>query len=101
MTDNIHGELGAMSQAVSKSADVQSSFEDYQNKLRNISEMVQGVWSGQAQRAFNTKYAEIDAQLKVHSADMGNISEGTNVSQNAYMQADDTSAAVLNALSGN
>jgi WXG100 family type VII secretion target len=90
-----------MSQAVSRSADVQSSFEDYQNKLRNISEMVQGVWNGQAQRAFNTKYLEIDGQMKAHSTDMGNISEGTNSSQNAYIQADDTSAAVLNALSGN
>jgi WXG100 family type VII secretion target len=99
--DNIHGELGAMSQAVSRSADVQSTFEDYQNKLRNISEMVQGVWSGQAQRAFGTKYLEIDTQLRTHSTDMGTINEGTSTSQNAYIQADDTSAAVLNALSGN
>lgn len=98
--DNIHGELGAMSQAVSRSADVQTSFEDYQNKLRNISEMVQGVWHGQAKQAFNTKYLEIEAQLKAHSADMGAINEGTNTSQNAYIQGDETSAAILNALSG-
>jgi WXG100 family type VII secretion target len=99
--DNIHGELGAMTQAVSRSADVQSTFEDYQNKLRNISEMVQGMWHGQAQRAFNTKYMEIDAQLKAHSTDMGTISEGTSKSQNDYLHADESSAAVLNALSGN
>jgi hypothetical protein len=98
--DKIHVEETAMVTAVNRSNDVNTSILDYEKQLTGIAEMVKEVWGGKAKAAFDVKHQEIVGYLGVNAADALGISEGTNMSLNTSLAADDDSAAVIAAING-
>jgi uncharacterized protein YukE len=98
--DNIHVEQTAMTTAVSRSADVQTSIMDYEKQMTGIADMVKSVWGGRAKLAFDQKHQEISAYLGVNAQDAGSISEGTSTAHNVSVQADDDAYTLINAING-
>lgn len=98
--DNIHVEQTAMTTAVSRSSDVQTSIMDYEKQLSGIADMVKSVWGGRAKLAFDQKHAEISGHLGINSQDAGAISEGTNTAHNVSVTADDDAYTLINAING-
>jgi len=98
--DNIHVEQTAMTTAVSRSSDVQTSIMDYEKQLTGIADMVKAVWGGRAKLAFDQKHAEISSYLGINSQDAGSISEGTNTANNVSVAADDDAYTLINAING-
>jgi|SRR5690349_1934843 uncharacterized protein YukE len=98
--DNIHVEQTAMTTAVSRSSDVQTSIMDYEKQLTGIADMVKAVWGGRAKLAFDQKHAEISSYLGINSQDAGAISEGTNTANNVSVAADDDAYTLINAING-
>jgi hypothetical protein len=83
--DNIHVEQTAMTTAVSRSSDVQTSIMDYEKQLTGIADMVKAV---------------ISSDLGINSQDAGSISEGTNTANNVSVAADDDAYTLINAING-
>lgn len=98
--NNIHVESQAMTAAVSKAGDVQTSIMDFEKQLTNMSEMVKAVWGGRAKVAFDQKHQEISSYLGVNAQDAGSISEGTNTAHTVTVAADDDAYQLINAISG-
>jgi len=96
--DNIHVEQSAMTTAVSRSNDVQTSIMEYEKQLSAISDLVKENWGGEAQKAFDRKHQEIRQYLGTNALDAQDISDGTNNSLNISVAGDDSARQIIDAI---
>lgn len=98
--DQIHADTAVMLQGATKATDVHASYLDYQNKLRDVADMVASVWGGRAKAAFVAKHEEISSSLTLNANDVNDISTGTTTAANIATQVDDAAHAFLSAITG-